>query len=190
MDQKTGREKQKQVLQGLKQIFDLTGYFTEWMEAEQNGLADLLRAEHPEVGSRGDEVLGEYYFLPSLTEQVNVMNLVVSMTITDDLSSEAGERIQRAITKINYVLPFGGFVLNETEEILSYRYVISYFEDEEVDYMVRKASYHVGMALQFTALWIDSLLDLESGRLSEQKFMDDFTSYYMGEKKNTDKNEK
>lgn len=179
MNQDLLKEKEKEVLQGLQQIFDLTGYLTEWSDQEENGMTDILRAEHPEVGKHGDEVLGEYYFLPSLTKEVDVMNLVISMTLTDSLRAEAAERIRFAITKINAILPFGAFVLDGTEEILSYRYVTVCFAQDDVEMMIRKASYLIAMALQFTALWIDPLLYLESGKLSEAEFVKVFSQYDM-----------
>lgn len=180
MNQSVLYKKEAEVLQGLQQIFDLTGYLTELSSRKENGMTDILRAEHPEVGIHGDEVLGEYYFLPALTDKVDAMNLVISMTLTDSLKKEAVTRIQTAITKINAVLPFGAFVLDVSEEILSYRYVAVCFEQEDADQIVKKASYLIAMALQFTALWIDSLLDLEGGRLSEADFLELFFQYGTG----------
>ena len=177
MDQNMLYKKETEVLQGLQQIFDLTGYLTELSGRKENGLTDILRAEHPEVGIHGDEVLGEYYFLPALTDKVDAMNLVISMTLTDSLEKAAVDRIRMAITKINSVLPFGAFVLDASEEILSYRYVAVCLEQEDADLIVRKASYLIAMALQFTALWIDPLLDLEGGRLSETEFLEQFSQY-------------
>lgn len=182
MNQTEVKSKEEQLLKNIQQIFDITGYDTEWSGKEENEMTDILRAEHPEVGAHGDEVLGEYYFLPSLTEQVDTMNFVVSLTISDSLSPEAQARIVPAITKINSVMPLGVFVLDQSWEILSYRYVLSFFPEDDEDTMVRRASYHIGMALQYTALWIDALLDLEAGKLSVETFLQNFSKYYEGAK--------
>lgn len=178
MNQAEVKEKQEQLLKNIQKIFDATGYLNEWSGEEENNLTDILRAEHPEVGAHGDEVMGEYYFLPSLTDQAEVLNFVVSLTLSDSLTQEAQGRIVPAITKINSVMPLGGFVLDQSWEILSYRYVISFFPEEDEEMMVRKACYYIAMALQYTALWIDALLDLEAGKLSVEAFFRDFSKYY------------
>lgn len=67
--------------------------------------------------------------------------------------------------------------MNRTDEILSYRFVVTFFPEEETDMMIRKASYHVAMGLQFTALWMDALLDLDGGKLTYEDFEQDFEAY-------------
>lgn len=177
MEQIELREKQRKVLNGLKEIFDLTGYITEWSDEESNRMTDMVIAEHPEIGKRGDEVLGEYFFLPGLETSVEVLHLVVSLTITDSLRAKRVGTVRKAVSRINSVLPMGAFVMNRTDEILSYRFVVSFFPEEETDMMIRKASYHVAMGLQFTALWMDALLDLDGGKLTYEDFEQDFEAY-------------
>ena len=57
-------ERQKTLLNRLQELFGSLEMDTELSPVSENGIADILITEHREVGMQGDEVLGEYYFLP------------------------------------------------------------------------------------------------------------------------------
>ena len=103
---------------------------------------DVLRGMHVEFSSEMIDVLGEYFFLPLPTEEIWYFTSVI--TITDHLQELFLEEMGATISRLNYYLPTGAFVLGgETGRSLLYRYTIpvvaAHGEDMQFD-MLRSAA--------------------------------------------------
>ena len=103
---------------------------------------DVLRGMHTEFSSEMVEVLGEYFFLPLETEDIWYFTSV--FTIIEQIPDLLLEEMGATISRLNYYLPMGAFVLGGDQTgTLIYRYTVPVLSshDEEVQFdMIRSAA--------------------------------------------------
>ena len=168
------QEIQSLVLQSLLEEFKLAEIPAEISAQSENGIADILVTDHTDVGIHGEEVMGEYYFAPLAEEDSLIQYFIVTQTLTEDLPAEHLEALQLALTKINFTLPKGAFVIDKNDHVLTYRYVSVYRDNEDPERMREMIRYHIVTSLRFVGDWIDVLTGLMEGTLSKEKFMETF----------------
>lgn len=164
------REKQKVVLQGLYHLFGSLEMLTEFSEEKENHIADMVITEHRDVGLKGDEVLGEYYFLPDKNEEQDYHNMVFVLMLLDDLKEEHLADVIRAISVVNFLLPRGAFVVDEENGTLMYRYVAAFPAKEPEEEMFSLAKFHIAFSVQLVSRWLDPLMALAYGTITYEEF--------------------
>ena len=172
------RKQQRELLGEIAELLSAMELMVELSSKEENGLADAVIAEHPEVGDSHTELLGEYYFLPLEAEEMELQHFVTALTVLDDMEPDSSERMTEAIAKINYMLPEGAFQISPDGEILSYRYVSVMPADLPHEKMFIRMRKQIASALENTALWSDMLLSVDAGTVSFEEFMDFFRQRY------------
>lgn len=162
--------KERKLLEQLEQRFAEQKLLTQWQLKENNGMTDILCVEHDGVGSDGDEVLGSYYFLPPDQEEPFMHRFMTGITVTEELHSWNLDMIREAVTKINYLLPVGAFVIDHGGSTLTYRLGIPFLPDETQERMMEMIGYYLVETMQYVSLWIDVLLYLNEGRIPYAEF--------------------
>ncbi len=86
------------------------------------------------TGINDDQVLSNIYFLPVAPVgegelEPDMLYLVQALTIRDDLSTDEQKLlVLQALNYINFHMPYGTFVMDDTMEIVTYRNVIHIYE--------------------------------------------------------------
>lgn len=170
MNQDHFTKTETRILEKLESLFSEQKLITQWQLKENNNTVDMLLVEHTGMGGDGGEVLGCYYFFPSDEEDGKIHRFVLSMTITERLNAWNLDYMREAVSRINFILPAGGFVIDHKGEILSYRIGIPFLADEEEKRMMELIGYHIVESTQYVSLWMDALLDLDAGEISYDEF--------------------
>lgn len=161
-------ERQDKVLHNLYLLLKQLNPVTEWSEAEENGMVDMVLSEHNDMGENDESVLGEYYFLPAVDEEQIAGQFSVSVVLAGDLTPESAGRLYKALSRINAMLPAGVFLVSSDDKVLSYHRVISYPVSMEVQEMFDYLRPQIAACLQITSLWMSFLLYMEEGSLDEE----------------------
>ena len=164
------KEKQNVVLMALHQLFENLEIMTDFSREAENHVADMVVAEHRDVGLKGDEILGEYYFLPDKNEEQDYQSMVFALTLMDDLKKEHMEDVIKAISVLNFILPKGAFVVDEDNGLLMYRYVASFPAEESEEEMFSLARFHIAFSVQLVSMWLDPLMTLAYGTITYEEF--------------------
>ena len=170
MKQEHFTEIETKILEKLDTLFSEQQLLTQWQSKENNNTVDMLLVEHTGMGGDGGEVLGCYYFLPEDGSGGNIHQFLLAMTITEQLNSWNLDYMREAISRINFILPAGCFVIDHKGQILSYRVGIPFLADEEEGRMMELIGYHIVESAQYVSLWMDVLLDLNAGKISYDEF--------------------
>lgn len=165
-------ERQKNILNQLHELFKNLEMETELSTASENGIADILITEHQEVGMRGDEVLGEYYFLPDPAPEQAFSSLVMTETILDDMTPEHAPDVVCAISRLNLLLPMGAFVVDEESGTVSYRNTVLLRAEDSEDGVFEMVRYGIAVALEIVHRWMDPLMSLAYGNIEFKDFLE------------------
>lgn len=92
------------------------------LEAEDGVPGPVLTVIYDEMGPDGDEVMGDYSVIVGENEEDTVAYIESFLTFTEELSNEHLPELYEAISKLNFFLPFGGFTINEAENVLGYKF--------------------------------------------------------------------
>lgn len=174
-------ERQKNILNQLQELFENLEMETELSPVSENGIADILIAEHREVGMRGDEVLGEYYFLPDPSPEQAFSSLVTTVTIVDDMTPEHAPDVVCAVSKLNLLLPAGAFVVDEGSGTVSYRNTVLLRAEDSDDGVFEMVRYGITLAIEIVHRWMDPLMSLAYGNIEFKDFLGILAMPYTGE---------
>ena len=164
------KEKQNVVLTALHKLFKELDILTDFSREADNHMTDMVVAEHRDVGLKGDEIMGEYYFLPDKNEEQNYQSMVFALTLMDDLEKEHMEDVIKAISVVNFILPKGAFVVDEDNGLLMYRYVAAFPAEESEEEMFSLARFHIAFSVQLVSMWLDPLMTLAYGTITYEEF--------------------
>ena len=110
----------------LSEDIDRAEFFTaEELEAP----VDITRAVVTDLGAELISVLAEFYFMPFENEDMLYFSNVI--TITDDIRDDEKADLALAVAGLNYHLPCGCFALNDTADMLVYRYTVPILADQD-----------------------------------------------------------
>ena len=128
-------ERKQELLEALEEELknnDMIGEMSFFTAEELNSPSDMLRAEVAEFGTTGQSVLGEFLFLPIEDEELYHFVSVINLTFT--LDPAASEEVARAISRLNYYLPIGGFSLGgENDSNLVFKYGVPVLADADIE---------------------------------------------------------
>ena len=165
-------EKQRRVLAQMKELFESLEMETEYSPVSDNGIADIVIAEHREVGQNGDEVLGEYYFLPDQAPDLELSSFMISQTILDDMKETQAEDVIRAVSRLNLFVPIGNFLVDERNGIISYHHAVLLKAETPEDQMYEMARYSVAVSVEIVHRWMDPLMSLAYGNMELKDFLE------------------
>ncbi len=129
------KERTKELLKALEEELrnnDMIGEMSIFTSEELNTPSDMLRAEIADFGTNAQSVLGEFLFLPIEDEELYHFVSVINLTFT--LDKAAAEEAARAISRLNFYLPIGGFALGgEDDSNLVFKYGVPVLTDADIE---------------------------------------------------------
>ena len=109
----------------ISKLFDQlteTGYEPQIATMDKTGLNEVVTLELDGLGIGGDYALCHLFFIPSHEEDSPVNNFRTIMNITDSIEGDQRKlEVMQAVTYLNFLVPFGAFVLDPELNVLSYR---------------------------------------------------------------------
>lgn len=152
------------VLKELEKVFSEVNVNTEYETAEENGLVNMLVTEFNDMGKNGNEILGEMFFMPQTIRDPRYEDFTVSLTITNEYDGTNLDVLLFALNYINFNMPMGSFVLDETGKAIMLKHIFPVNPDADDAETVEKINYVVSKTLSCTALWMDTIFDVMSGK--------------------------
>lgn len=107
---------------------DRAEFFT---KEELEAPVDITRVIITDIGAELISVLGEFYFLP--LEDEEMLFFACGITVTDDIEDHEKTDLYSAVARINYLLPFGSFAMDEGGDNVVYRYTVPVLADSDDD---------------------------------------------------------
>lgn len=163
---------QYNLLNQLKLVFEENSVPTVLRSAGEADIPmDILTTLHREFGMDLDEVMGEFYFLP--TKDGGTIHYFTSMiSLTEDMDPEFVPAVAEAVRVLNFYLECGAFVMNPTGNLLAFKLVTPVPVSYTTEQLLELININAGHALQITERYVDNLLRLSDGRHSLEHFME------------------
>lgn len=170
MEKKELEVGQQKVLMHLAESFEKADSFCVIVPKDDAGVADTLVVQHTQLGDKAEEALGEYYFFPLTEEAMLYQYFVCSITLSEDIEPERRDALEKAIGRINFVLPLGAFRMDIEGKLLCFRYTLMMEAEKDVDQMELMVRSAMVNSLQTVSRWADLLDGLEYGRTTFEEF--------------------
>lgn len=174
MEKMECKKRQNEVLDMIVEECEKNKIVAVKVPEEEAGIADMAVVRHKDKERLSGEVLGEYYFLPVPESEKVFQYFVCSLTISDDLDTRFAQAVQQAVSKINFSLSSGAFLVSPDQKLLCFRYVLVMPVEQEVSCMKLGVRAAMVNALRSVMKWGSVLSDLESGKMDEREFLKQF----------------
>lgn len=163
---------QNNLLNQLKLVFEENNVPVVLRSAGEEDIPmDILTTLHREFGMDLDEVMGEFYFLP--TRDGGTIHYFTSMlSLTEDMDPEFVPAVSEAVRVLNFYLECGAFVLNPAGNLLAFKLVSPIPVSYSMEQLLEIININAGHAIQITERYVDNLLRLSDGRDSLERFME------------------
>ncbi|MBE5913403.1 MAG: hypothetical protein E7274_05035 [Pseudobutyrivibrio ruminis] len=169
MEEKTKRERQllKLLLADMEEAHMEPEYFE---NAVPQSNTDMIRTFHPYYGEVEEGIIGEYYFMPSGASK-DMYYFTAVMTLANDIDPKYIPVVTEAISKLNFYMPVGSFVLNKTGDILAFKVSEILSNDIDIESSVKLMNLASSHAIQLPERYVQVLLQLADGSLSLEQFL-------------------
>lgn len=161
----------KNILERLKQEFDLLDMATILSEPSENISTYVLNVLHTELSYEEEEVMAEHYFLPLEDENTRFHVFTSMFTLTENMPEDKYEDLGRAVNLLNFYLPTGSFVFCRQENIMAYKYSSlipnGYSEDEAL----KVIDGHISMSLNIIGKYLDVFMKMMKGDINLDEFL-------------------
>jgi len=163
-------EFQKNVLFGLKEVFDQQKRACVFNESDYENEVNCLSVLYSDLGEDACEVLGEFCFLPVREDEKYCMfNIIFS--ITEDVNIEYFDELSRVVEKINFSLPIGAFILDDKECILAYKHVCIMRYEDNIEAVVDYIKTILCFIKKVVEENVSILTRVERGEVSYEQFL-------------------
>lgn len=133
--------------------------------------ADILTVLITEYGSNLDEVMGEFFFIPSIEgQQEDALRFNCVLTLTDELPSENLAGLHEAVATLNYYTEGGTFAVNKAGGMLVFRNSVVLPVEMEDAEVIKLIVANVAFSLNVSERFADVLLRVNDGRMSLREF--------------------
>ncbi len=172
MDKKEVEERQKELLNKICESYLANDVLATMAPGEEVGSTDMLIVQHTDAGNEIDEILGTYYFLPASETIGPFQYFITTLTLSEEVSTQAQEILETAVTEINKFISFGTFTLSPDRTVLSYRHVALLPDATSADILSLTVQATMMNALAEVAVWADELDALVYGRITYEEFLE------------------
>ncbi len=160
-----------EVLEKIRQDIDTLGEAAILRTPMEGVPTHMLNVLHTMLGHRGEEVMGEYYFLP--LEGENKYHLFSSvLTLTEEMPDSRYDVLGQAANALNFFLPVGSLVFSRSDEIMAYKYTSLIPVTATVEEALGIIDGHIGLATHIVDRYVDPLIDLMQEEISLEDFLD------------------
>lgn len=125
-------------------------------------IPDILTILHSELGSEGDEILSECFFLPT-EEDSPIQYFTTIYTITDELDAAHLGELFEAIAYLNFHLPYGAFGVDLEKKSLIFKLCAPLAIEVEGDELYREMDIIIGNSMLIVDSFAVPLLGINEG---------------------------
>ena len=158
------------VLNRLKEMFESVETAAVLRETEGDFQMPMLLTLHDNIGYQGNEVMGEFYFLPLGDKKQKFHYFCTVMTLEENVPPERYDELAMAATMLNFYLPAGAFVLEKGGGVLAYKYTSLLPWDGSEDELLSLADGGIGAALNLTNNYGDAFINLMNRKITLEEF--------------------
>lgn len=164
-------DKQKSIISKLKErMKDADLPIREYFKQSENE-SDTISVFFDEVGISKSEICGQILFQPETMEEPGIMNGMIYYILADDLDPSAAINMKYAVNHVNARLPMGGFYLDSTDKVLTYRQTFTVYEDEHEEQIAEMFLMHFSIGFAFVQQWLDAFVGLNAGLFTLDEFL-------------------
>lgn len=166
------------VLEKLRQTFDALDVAAILRDPIEGIPTHMLNVLHTDLGYSGDEVMGEYYFLPYKDENAKFHMFSTVMTLTEEMPDDKFDELGRAANLLNFFLPVGAIVFSRPEKIMAYKYTSLIPMGVSADEALNSIDGNIGLSLQLISQYVDVLMKLVRGDIQFIEFLKELPQAY------------
>ena len=164
------KQTQREVLLELKGMLDSLEVVNTLREPEGRLPMPILTTLHTNLGYQGNEVMGEFYFLPLFAEKQDFHYFTVVMTLDEQVPMEKQEEMVKAANMLNYYLPMGAFVVEKDGGILAYKHAGLLPVSLDIEKLSFMADGMIGTAMSMVNEYVDPFMQLLNGQITLDEF--------------------
>ena len=153
-----------ELLERLRDSLQKELLIAELEEAENESSPEVLRVVFDEIGQDNEEGgLGEFFFVPPLSEDDTVQLFSAVITIADEIDAERLSELYRIMSFINFRIPCGSFCIDEEGEYMLYRLTTPLPVNLEKDKLYDEMNIILTNAFVSADMYMDLLLRANDG---------------------------
>ncbi len=153
-----------ELLERLRDSLQEELLIAELEEAENENSPEVLRVVFDEIGQDNEEGgLGEFFFVPPLSEEDTVQLFSAVITIADEIDKERLPELYRIMSFINFRIPCGSFCIDEEGDYMLYRLTTPLPVNLEKDKLYDEMNIIVANAFVSADMYMDLLLRANDG---------------------------
>jgi hypothetical protein len=161
------------VLENLQKVFIELEIAAVLREPDEKVPTYRLNTLHTDLGSEGDEVMGEYYFLPINDENAKFHIFYCVYTLTENMPEMKQEELGRAANMLNFYLPVGSFVFNMQENIMAFKYTSLIPVNSTVEEAMNMIDGNIGLSLQMVEKYTPAFIGLMNDEITFDEFINE-----------------
>ena len=171
----------RDVLDGMKSLLDEMEITNMIREADEVMPMPMLTTLHRNLGMAGNEVMGQFYFLPLLDEEQPFHFFTSVLTLDEEVPAEKYEDLAMAATMLNFYLPAGSFVVEKDGGVLAYKSTNFIPVNTSLEDALVLADANMGIAFNLTDAYVDAFMQLLHNEITLEQFELELPEVHFGE---------
>ena len=160
------------LLENLRDVF-LQNSVAAILRTPEEGIPmHILTTLHTGIGLRGEEIMGEFSFLPVAAGEEHMHYFNTIFTLTENMDKEKYPLLAEAAGILNLLMPIGAFVFDPDGGLMSFKYTAMIREDSTAEEAFDIINAAVGTSLKYTTMYADIFLDMDDGEAGMEEFND------------------
>lgn len=164
-------KRQKNIIQTLAEELKKENDVVELMVADDENPLERVVVEHEDLGMANDTVLGQYYYLPGLTDESQMEKFQINILLDEDVEDDKKAIMLQAVAYVNFLLPTGAFTMDPALNTLLFRRGVNVTTDMDEKDELALLQFEIDDALQTVALFVAPLLALIAGDINWEEFI-------------------
>ena len=158
------------VLNGMKSLLDEMEITNMIREADEVMPMPMLTTLHRNLGMAGNEVMGQFYFLPLLDEEQPFHFFTSMMTLDEEVPADKYEDLAMAATMLNFYLPGGSFIVEKDGGIIAFKNTSYIPVNVTLEDALVLADANMGVAFNLTDSYVDAFMQLLRSEITLEQF--------------------
>ena len=126
--------------------------------ADEEEGPEVLNVVLDGIGFGGEEAIGEFCFLPLLSDDTEVQYFSSVITIADELDEDCPETLYEAMSYINFQMASGSFCIDRDHSFLVYKLTVPVSVSVTDEALYEQVSMYMGTATAMADKYMDLLL--------------------------------
>jgi hypothetical protein len=160
------------VLEKLRQAFDSLGEAAILRDPAEGLSTHMLNVLHTELGTSGEEIMGEYYFLPVNDENTQFHLFSSVLTLSEEMPEERFEIMCNAANVMNFFLPAGSLVFSKQDGIMAYKFNSLIPGSATEDQALVIIDGNIGLVLNLMDKYADAIMKLLRDEINFEDVLD------------------